>query len=584
MSTASLTAIVLLNAGSVLAALTPVPPRFHLDVVHVNDMHAHVSGIGREFAGCEGATECYGGFARVLAAARDVIDRDPDHSLFLNGGDNFQGTAFYTYFKSQVILDFMNPMRFDAVALGNHEFDDGVSELKKFAQGLNSTIVCGNLDLSRDPDLLNGTSLTNWTMVEKGGVKIAVVGYITQDTRFSSNPQTVAFVDDVESVRRWSKEAKSQGAQIVIALGHSGYVIDMKIAREVAEVDLVVGGHSHTFLYTGTPPDPLDEPSIKGPYPTMVRQDSGKVVPVVQAFKYTKYLGVLRVEFDDQFNLIEAKGNPILLSPESPQDQGLLEVLAKWEEELGKKIPVHDVIVTIEESCRIDDCRFTECEIGNLIADSIVDVGCDSDWACIGLYNGGAIRSGLKEGNLTSTELLEAMPFGNNLVEVQMNGTCLLEMLEQSVLWYDVSRLWPKGGFLQVAGLRVVYDVSRPQGQRVVSAEARTANPNKYKPVIPGERYNVVTNKFVYGGGDNFTVFKDHNITANEHPITDYSAVRETLKHLHHYKPFLDGRIQIVSAGEATHSAITCLLPSSHLIIFSLILGSIRVFDRLSLR
>ncbi|KAF6212502.1 hypothetical protein GE061_013025 [Apolygus lucorum] len=579
MSTASLTAIVLLGVGSaVLAALTPAPPHFHLDIVHVNDMHAHVSGVGREFAGCESGDDCYGGFARILAAARSIIDRDPDHTLFLNGGDNFQGTAYYTFFKSQVILDFMNPMKFDAVALGNHEFDDGVSELKKYAQGLNATIVCGNLDLSREPDLAVGTSLTNWTMLERSGVKIAIVGYITQDTRFSSKPENVGFVDDLESVRRWAKEAKSQGAQIVIALGHSGYVIDMNIAREVAEVDLVVGAHSHTFLYTGTPPDPTDESSIKGPYPTMVKQDSGKVVPVVQAFKYTKYLGVLRVEFDDQFNLLEAKGNPILMSPDLPKDSGLLEVLAKWEVELGKKIPVNEVIAFMEKSASLDDCRFTECEIGNLISDSIVEVGCEDYSACIGLYNGGAIRSGLKEGNLTSIELLEAMPFGNNLMVIQMDGAYLLEMLEQSVLWYDVSRLWPKGGFLQVAGLRVVYDVSQPQGKRVVSADARTANPDKYKPVTPGEPYNVVTNKFIYGGGDNFTVFKDHNLKGMEYNITDYNAVRTTLKRLRRYLPFLDGRIQIISTGAST-GGVTSLLPCSQLMIISLILGSIALFQ-----
>jgi len=90
-----------------------------------------------------------------------------------------------------------------------------------------------------------------------------------------------------------AKKLKAQGIKIIIALGHSGYLKDLEIAKNCPEVDIVIGGHTNTFLYTGAQPD---AEHIDGPYPTMVKQNSGKEVPVVQAYAYTKYLGKLHVQ------------------------------------------------------------------------------------------------------------------------------------------------------------------------------------------------------------------------------------------------------------------------------------------------
>ena len=103
---------------------------------------------------------------------------------------------------------------------------------------------------------------------------------------------------------------------IIIAVGHSGFKKDKEIAKQVPLVDVVVGGHSNTFLYTGTPPS-NDRPV--GEYPTIVEQMSGKIVPVVQAYAYTKYLGYLDLTFDDSGNLTYWSGNPILLNQSYPK-------------------------------------------------------------------------------------------------------------------------------------------------------------------------------------------------------------------------------------------------------------------------
>ncbi|CAB0012463.1 unnamed protein product [Nesidiocoris tenuis] len=511
MRVALVPAVLALVIGSGAIPARSSPPTTTLNIVHVNDLHAHVSGISRVFSSCESGDSCYGGFPRLLAAARQIIERDPNNTLFLNAGDNFQGSVYYTYFKSAVIVDFINRMGFDVLSLGNHEFDDGIAELDKFLTGVNVPIVCANMDLSNEQTMLmNGSKLTNWTMVERAGLRIGVVGYITTETRFTSQPRNVTFLDDVENVRKFAREAKSQGAQIVIALGHSGYNVDQQIAKVVEEVDIVVGGHSHTFLYSGTPPDPEDV--VMGPYPTMVEQESGKIVPVVQAYKYSKYLGSFQVELDENLKVISSTGNPILLSPSMPEDPELKTVLEKWDTELSKIFPMNENLTYVTKDARLDECRMAECEIGNLITDAIVEVACEDYPACLGLVNGGSIRSGLKSGNLTAVELIEILPFGNNLTTVQLNGSILMDILETSVRLYDPSGQVQRGGFLQMSGLKVTYDVSQPPGKRVVSATARTANPDKWEPVKPDGVYDVVTSTYIFNGGDNYTEFSRYHL------------------------------------------------------------------------
>ena len=168
---------------------------------------------------------------------------------------------------------------------------------------------------------------------------MGVIGYVTTTTPDISYPApTLEFVDEIAAITEEAARLKSDGVDIILALGHSGYDVDQEIARQVADVDVVVGGHSHSFLYTGEPPS-VEVP--EGEYPTYVTQvrgeeeeeeeeeekrkcihtrrfaqffftlfapkllqDSGKVVPVVQAYCYTKYMGHLELNFDDSGELL----------------------------------------------------------------------------------------------------------------------------------------------------------------------------------------------------------------------------------------------------------------------------------------
>lgn len=221
---------------------------------------------------------------------------------------------YFSVFKANISAVFVNLLKFDAVTLGNHEFDDHVQGLVPFIEQVQVPLVVANLDYSREPTLASlekAGKISKSVVVVRGGYKIGIIGYLTPETAFLASPDNVIFQDEVEALNKEAAELKKQGVEIIIGLGHSGYQRDQEIAKQVADIDLVVGGHSHSFLYDGKQPD-SDVPV--GMYPTWITQASGKKVPVVQAYAFTKYMGKLKIKFSADGHLETLTGGPILLN------------------------------------------------------------------------------------------------------------------------------------------------------------------------------------------------------------------------------------------------------------------------------
>lgn len=190
-------------------------------------------------------------------------------------------------------------LNYTAMGVGNHDFDDGRDGLLPFAQSANFPVLGANLNVSVFPDFDFWVNAS--TVIEIEGRKIGIIGYITKDLTVydSNNIANITFEDEIEAVDREAKKLKDQGVEIIIAAGHAGYEVDLQMAAQVKDVDLIVGGHSHTFLYNSwqAPLPSIEVP--QGDYPTYVTQSDGKVVPVVQVYCYTKYLGHLELNFDE---------------------------------------------------------------------------------------------------------------------------------------------------------------------------------------------------------------------------------------------------------------------------------------------
>merc|ERR1719400_1971422 len=195
-------------------------------------------------------------------------------------------------------------------------------------------MIVSNMDTTNVPELdgLSEKSL----IIMRGGRKIGFVGYLTLETIWTSNvPPGLVLEDEVEAVAREVEKLKAQGINIIVAIGHSGYLTDQKLAGEVPDIDIIVGAHSHSFLFTenSTSLNPGNN-KIEGPYPTVVNNKAGNTVLIVQAMAFTKYLGHIKVKFDDVGKVKSWQGMPILLNNTFEKDPAIVAAQLPDKEEL----------------------------------------------------------------------------------------------------------------------------------------------------------------------------------------------------------------------------------------------------------
>ena len=341
-----------------------------LTLIHANDIHSHFEEVNINTATCKEDDrirgQCYGGVARMATYVRKIRKQDPD-TMFLNAGDFYQGTMWYSIFKYQPVIEFSNLLNYTVGSLGNHDWDDSDDGLQPFVDQANFPLLAANL---------HSTSVSNVrksVVVKVKDKYVGIIGFITPQTQNISNPGPENyFADIICSVRTEAMSLKSIGVDIIIAVGHAGYTLDMELARQVEDLDLVVGGHSHTFLFTGPQPPSVEQP--EGDYPTFITQSSGRVVPVVQVYCYTKYIGHLEMDFDDDGELLKPVrdngvmfAQPILLDNAIEKDEWIEYKLAKYKSILK---PYKEVVGSTEVYLYRNDNH--ESNLGNLVTDSML--------------------------------------------------------------------------------------------------------------------------------------------------------------------------------------------------------------------
>ncbi|KAI1895797.1 hypothetical protein AGOR_G00110470 [Albula goreensis] len=330
-------------------------------------------------------------------------------------------------------------------AFGNHEFDNGVEGLLvPFLQRVNCSVLSANIkpDETLEPKLSGYFS--PYKIFNIGSDKVAVVGYTTKETPDLSVPGPhLKFEDEISALQVQVDKLITLGVNKIIALGHSGFEVDKAIARRVRGVDVVVGGHTNTFLYTGKPPS-KEVPA--GPYPFMVSSQDGRNIPVVQAYAFGKYLGYLRVTFDKAGNVVKSSGSPILLDSSVAQDPGILKDVEEWKKSLANYSSQYVGQTLVYLNGTFEECRLRECNLGNMICDAMVHHNLkypdEVQWNHVSscLMNSGGIRSSIDEqsrnGSITMEDILSVLPFGGTFDLVQLKGSTLREAFEHSVRRY----------------------------------------------------------------------------------------------------------------------------------------------------
>lgn len=510
---------------------------FTLHVLHINDFHSRIEPINKSDATCDAETEakgeCFGGVARLAAKINEMRDKlrgEGQNVVVLDAGDQYQGSLFYTTYKGKDTVEFMNTIGFDAMAVGNHEFDDGPAGLQLLAEGVKFPVVSGNLDVSQSPELKGkvGGALT----LDVGGDKIGIVSALAMDTPETSSPgDKVIFQDDLESLKGDVAELTGAGVDKIIALTHEGYRRDREIAVQVAGVDAVIGGHSHTLL------GEMD--GAEGPYPTLVKAADGTVVPVATAYAYGKYLGHLILSWGDSGKLIKAEGAPIILDNSVPQDAAIaarVQEMAAPIEELKQKL-------VAETKAPIDGgretCRQRECEMGVVVADAMLE-RVKGQGITIAIANGGGLRASIDAGPVTMGEVLSVLPFQNTLSTFRLKGVDIVAALENGASQYEDKA----GRFAQVAGLRLTVDPAAEVGKRISDVEVKDGD--GWAPIEPDKVYGVVSNNYMRSGGDGYKVFATNATEAYDFGPDLADVLAEYLaRQGSEFAPVLDGRIKV---------------------------------------
>ncbi|WP_407866029.1 5'-nucleotidase C-terminal domain-containing protein [Phyllobacterium phragmitis] len=524
--------ILAFSAGTAFADYT-------LNILHINDFHSRVEPINKYDSTCSAEeqqkNECFGGVARVKAAMdrqRQALAQKGGNVLVVDAGDQFQGSLFYTTYKGADTAEFMNGIGFDAMALGNHEFDDGPEGLASFLDKVKFPVISGNVAADAKSPIAG--KYKPYIVKEIGGQKIGIVSVLATDTQETSSPgPDVHFEDEIAYLKGAVADLQKQGVNKIIAVTHVGYPRDKQIAAAVEGIDVIVGGHSHTLLSN-------TDPKAEGPYPTLVRNPAGKDVPIVTAYAYSKYLGDLAVTFDDAGNVVSATGDPILLDSTVQPDAAFaarVAELAKPLEELKNKV-VASTETAIDGSR--EACRVRECPMGNLVADAMLDRAKDQGMT-IAIMNGGGLRASIDQGEVTMGEVLTVLPFQNTLSTFQLKGADVIAALENGVGQVEEGA----GRFPQVAGLKYAFDRSKPAGGRISDVMVKDPQ-GGWVPIDPAATYGVVSNNYMRAGGDGYKIFATNATNAYDYGPGLEEVVADYLAKNRPYKPYTDGRIQAV--------------------------------------
>ncbi|CQR72585.1 Endonuclease YhcR precursor [Sporomusa ovata DSM 2662] len=450
---------------SVLAAGEP-SENVVINILTVNDFHGALSESGKN-----------PGMAKLAAFLKAEVAKNPTGTIIVSAGDMFQGTPESNMLYGKPVVEAMNEIGFSAMAIGNHEFDWGTQVLRKrIAQSSFPYLAANIIDKATDQVV---SFVKPYTIVEKNGLKIAIIGLATPETAYKTSPKYIKnyiFADPAQTVTQHIPELKQQGADIIIVLSHLGSEVDpltgqiigeaADLAHAVTAIDAIISGHTHQKV-------------------------SGAVnsVPIVQAAYNGRAVGNLSLTFSKmdrkvvaaESNITEVAAANLVADPE------VKAIVDKVQEEVApmkNKVLGHTVYELKHE-------KYSHSVLGQWVTDSMRQ----KVKADIAFENGGGLRASIPAGAITLGTLYQVVPFDNTLVTVELTGKQILEVLEHGI---DNQQI----GMVQFSGLKVEYDKLLPAGKRITKVTLTDGS-----KLILTKIYKVATNDFLAQGGDGFTMF-----------------------------------------------------------------------------
>ena len=561
---------------------------FKLSILHVNDTHSHLASetMKLKFNGVSTYTEV-GGYPRVISKINDLQARGLN-TLTLNAGDTFQGTLYYSLFKGEADSAMLNMTNWDAIELGNHEFDDGDAHLASYLKSLNPNfnILAANVEAPAGNVLENLWS--PYIIKEFDGQKVGVIGLdIVGKTQESSSPSDeIEFLDEVLTAQRYIDELKCQKVDKIVLLTHVGYNNDIDFASRLSGVDVIVGGDSHSLLGDFSALGLLSDQN--GAYPTIATSLDGDKVCVVQAWQYAYAVGSLDVVFDkegkvkscqgeatvllgESFKQKDADGKKVLVSDDVKEeilkivnqnpyvqqiheDSDALGTLAVYSEQVESQKSVK--IGTVAEF--LGHNRFpmdkkdgvSELALGSdiapIVAKSFYELSKRAD-ACI--QNAGGVRTSIADGEVTMGDAYALLPFANTLFEIDMLGSEVKQVLEDA-LTFASSPDGSTGAFPYAYALRYDVDMSAADNDKISNLEIKDRESGVWSMIDDTAMYTIVTNSYIAAGKDGYSTFK---------------TVQELRgKGVDTYLDYALSFVRYVETREANGESVTKLLAQEH--------------------
>jgi 2',3'-cyclic-nucleotide 2'-phosphodiesterase (5'-nucleotidase family) len=464
----------LLLCSNPVAAQKPVR---EVTILYTNDFHSAFDPIPAYWL--KGSPKL-GGAAHLTTLIRQIRRREPTSFLF-DTGDMFTG-MLSNLTRGEALMEIMISMGYDAMAIGNHEFDYGADNFLKQMNRVPFPVLGANI-------FYKGTNhpySRPYTIIERNGIRLGVIGIIGEDARSVALPSGITnldFLDPIPIVREAVKELKPQ-VDLIVVLAHQGktgpmqtdaearpevqrdFEEDMRLCGEVEGIDVFVGGHAHRGIET--------------PY---VHPKTGTLI--VQTYGYGTRLGYLKLRLQGK-KVVAHSGELLKVwSDKLPPDAAVAAKLRRYKEQVA---PVIGKVVGKSRVRLVRDYN-RESSLGNFVA----DVMRETSGADVAFENAGGLRADLPQGSVTNGNVLDALPFLNSLVVCEMTGAQIRQVLEQG--------LTLERGLIQVSGLRATYDLSRPAGKRLLDLQISNS------AVSDSKVYRVATNSFIAEGGDLYQMF-----------------------------------------------------------------------------
>jgi 5'-nucleotidase/UDP-sugar diphosphatase len=454
-------------------------PVREVTILYTNDFHSAFDPIPAYWL--KGSPKL-GGAAQLSTLINQIRKRERTVFLF-DTGDMFTG-MLSNLTRGEALMEMMMSMNYDAMAIGNHEFDYGSDNFEKQMNRVPFPVLGANI-------FYKGTNhrySRPYTIIERDGIRLGVIGIIGQDARSVALPSGVTnldFLDPIPVVRVLVKELKPH-VDLIVVLAHQGktgpmqtdaearpdvqrdFDEDIRLCGEVEGIDVFVGGHAHR--------------GIEKPY---VHPKTGTLI--VQTYGYGTRLGYLKLRLKGK-KVVSHEGELLKVwSDQLAPDPAVAAKIKAYKQQVAPQI---GRVVGRLKARLVRDYR-AESSLGSFVADVMREVG----GADVAFENAGGLRADLPEGEVTNGDVLDALPFLNSLVVCDMTGAQIREVLEQG---FSLER-----GMIQVSGLRATYDLSRPIGRRLTELQIGNL------PVNDQKTYRVATNSFLAQGGDLYQTFLD---------------------------------------------------------------------------